>query len=94
MVTSKPEPEPPAETSYGGTIVLGGIIALGLTWTYLLFGTSGLGWWAIGAPPIVIFPMMYLAWRWRRQRTNKQLEALQRWADDDDTKTGKPRKPA
>ncbi|MGH7136224.1 MAG: hypothetical protein ACREHD_10825 [Pirellulales bacterium] len=94
MSTNSSEPDAP-EASYGGAIVLFGIIALGLTWTYLLFGTSGLGWWAIGAPPVVIIPTMYLAWRWRRQRINKQLEALQRWADDDDAKKEKRRrKPA
>lgn len=94
MATSEPEPEAPQEASYAGTIVLCGIIALGLTWTYLLFGTSGLGWWAKGGVTIVIFPAMYFAWRWRQQKINRQLEVLQRWADDNDAKTTKRRKPA
>ncbi|HEX7376850.1 MAG TPA: hypothetical protein VF278_07045 [Pirellulales bacterium] len=94
MATSAPNPEPTEEASYGGTIVLCGIIALGLTWTYLLFGASGLGWWVKGGATIVIFPTMYFGWRWRQQKINRQLEVLQRWADDDDAKTKKRRKPA
>ena len=95
---SKNDPEtgsPSEEASYGGAIVLFGIIALGLTWTMLLFGPAGLKWWGKGAATVIIFPLMFWGWRWRKQRINKQLELLQRWAADDDAKREKRRrKPA
>ncbi|HET6878576.1 MAG TPA: hypothetical protein VFI31_00290 [Pirellulales bacterium] len=94
MSTNESGPgESPQEASYGGAIVLFGIVALALTWTYLLFGGAGLGLLGKGAATIVIFPTMFFAWRWRRRRILKQLEVLQRWADADDAKTKKrPRK--
>jgi hypothetical protein len=95
MSTNESGPGTPHdEASYGGAIILFGIVALGLTWTYLLFGRTGLELWGKVAASVVIFPTMYFAWRWRQQRIHKQLEVLQRWADDDDAKTQKRRKPA
>jgi hypothetical protein len=94
MATNPTEPDAP-EASYGGAIVLFGIIALGLTWTFLLFGWGGLEIWGKAAATVVIFPTMYYAWRWRQRRINRQLELLQRWADDADAKNEKRRrKPA
>ncbi|HVX14012.1 MAG TPA: hypothetical protein VHC22_22700 [Pirellulales bacterium] len=84
---------PPRESSNAGTIVLAGIVALGVTWTYIFFGIAALQWWAKGAATVVIFPLMFGAWRWRKMRERKQIEMLQRWADEDDAKSKRRRPP-
>ena len=83
---------PPEAPSHVGAIVLLGIVALGVIWTYIFIGETGLKWWGKGAATVVIFPTMFWAWRWRQKRINKQIEVLQRWADEDGAKSEKRRR--
>lgn len=80
--SGSPSTPPP---SYAGTIVIVGMIALGVVWTYILV-PSGLNYWMKGGASVVILFAMIAAWRWRQQRIAQQLEHLQRWAADDDAR--------
>ena len=88
--TSGSTSQPPS--SHAGAIVIGGIIALGVVWTYILVGKTGLGYWMKAGASVVILTAMIAAWRWRQKRIAQQLELLQRWAADDDAR--RQRKPA
>jgi protein-S-isoprenylcysteine O-methyltransferase Ste14 len=83
-------PEPPR--SHAGTIVVLAIVGLGVIWTYIFFGMSGVGWWVKGGATVVVLALMVAAWIWRQKRTSQQLEVLQRWADESEARV--KRKPA
>lgn len=88
-------PPPESPRSYAGAIVILGIIALGIVWTFIFFGQVVFGYWAKAAATAVIFPTILWAWRWRQKRTRRQLELLQRWAEQEDASTApRRRKPA
>lgn len=75
---------PSPERSHLGWILSAGVVAMLVVWTYIFFGADGVGWWAkLAATLIVVFSIGF-AWRWRRQRLRKQLEVLERWADQQD----------
>ena len=93
MSSNEPDTGAPTDApSHVGAIVLLGIVALGVIWTYIFIGPTGLEWWGKGAATVVIFPTMIWAWRWRQKRISKQIEVLQRWADEDDAKSEKQRR--
>lgn len=85
---------PEAERSHSGLLIIASIIALGITWTYLLFGKSGLGIWAKAGATVVFIGFIFGLWRWRRKREQQQLDVLQRWAaaDEGAAKRPKPRR--
>ncbi|HVA48193.1 MAG TPA: hypothetical protein VNH11_17645 [Pirellulales bacterium] len=86
---------PENQQSYAGLIVVSAIVGLGVVWTYIFFGPSGLGWWAKGAATLVILSIMIGAWRWRQKRTQQQLAVLQRWAEAGETSAARrPPRPA
>lgn len=88
MSTNEPDRGTPSEApSHAGAIVLLGIVALGVTWTYIFFGVSGVGWWMKAGATIVIFPIMIAGWRWRQKRISRQLELLERWAEAADARS-------
>lgn len=84
---------PEGERSYSGLLIIASILALGITWTYLLFGKSGLGIWAKAGATVVFIGFIIGSWRWRRMRERQQLEVLQRWAEADETSVAKRKKP-
>ena len=87
-------PSEPQSSNVGAILALG-IVALGVVWTYIFFGISGVGWWAKAGATAIILPTMVWAWRWRQRRINRQIEVLQRWAEKDDASTPpRRRKPA
>lgn len=94
MSSNELEQAPPPETprSYAGTIIVLGIIALGVVWTYIFFGGKGVGYWAKAGASIVLLVAILWAWRWRQKRVSRQLELLQRWAEDDDAKAARRRR--
>jgi hypothetical protein len=83
------EPSAPP-SSHAGTIVVLAIVSLGVVWTYIFFGMSGVGWWMKGGATVVILALMVAAWSWRQKRISQQLDLLQRWADDDEARRRKP----
>jgi hypothetical protein len=86
------EGSPEPQQSKVGAILALGIVAMGVIWTYIFFGYDALGWWAKAGVTAVILPTMVWAWRWRRQRISRQLDILQRWADEDDAKASRRRR--
>lgn len=88
-------PPPESQRSYAGAIIALGIIALGVVWTYIFFGVSGVGYWAKAGASVVMILAIVWSWRWRQKRISRQLELLQRWAADEDASTPqRRRKPA
>ncbi len=86
---------PENQSSYAGLIVTAAVVGLGVVWTYIFFGPSGLGWWAKGAATLVILSIMIWAWRWRQKRERQQLQVLQRWAEADESSAARrPPRPA
>lgn len=75
---------PPPERSHLGWILSAGIVLMLVVWTYIFFGRDGVEWWGKLAATVVVAVSIAFSWRWRRQRLRKQLEVLERWADQQD----------
>ncbi|MGH7193720.1 MAG: hypothetical protein ACREJM_09335 [Candidatus Saccharimonadales bacterium] len=75
---------PPPERSHLGWILSASVVAMLVVWTYILFGIDGVEWWGKLAATVVVLFSIAFAWRWRRRRLRKQLEVLERWADQQD----------
>jgi hypothetical protein len=89
MSTNEPDQGTPSKPppSHAGTIVILGIVALGIIWTYIFFGSVVFGYWGKGIATVVIVPTMIWAWHWRQKRISRQLELLERWADAADARS-------
>ena len=75
---------PSPERSHLGWILTAGIVLMLVVWTYIFFGRDGVEWWSKLAVTALVIVSIASAWRWRRQRLRKQLEVLERWADQQD----------